>query len=114
MNVFRRCVRENSNLYIISTKLHQNLAENNLNKAFVSVHGTQTHGRLTYLDSFHGTHNQHSLHDPSSEPTQQAPGAVQTTRRILRVVTEELKHAEPKEKNTAGIELWERTITGVT
>ena len=51
---------------------------------------------VTYLDSFHGTDHQNSLHDAGSEPTQQAFGAVQSTRLISRTVAEELKHPKPE------------------
>lgn len=62
----------------------------------------------TYLDSFHGTDHQNSLHYPSAKPTEQAPGAVQSSRLILCMVAEELKHSKPEEGNRGSGELWDR------
>lgn len=60
-----------------------------------------------YLDSFHGTDHQHSLHYPSAKPTEQAPGAVQSSRLILCMVAEELKHSKPEGGNRGSGELWD-------
>lgn len=49
----------------------------------------------TYLDGLHGTDHQDSFHHPGTEATQQASGAVQSTRLILGMVAEELKHTKP-------------------
>ncbi len=63
---------------------------------------------VTYLDGFHGTDHQNSLHHPGSEPTHQASGAVQPTGLILCMVAEELKHPKPEEQNRASSELWDK------
>lgn len=54
----------------------------------------------TYLDGLHGTDHQDSFHHPGTKSTQQASGAVQSTRLILGMVAEELKHTKPEEKDS--------------
>lgn len=76
----------------------------------LSVHDIRnltTDQLVTYLDGFHGTDHQNSLHYPGSKPTEQAFGAVQSTGLIPCTVAEELKHPKPEEQNRASGELWE-------
>lgn len=67
---------------------------------------------VTYLDSFHGTDHQNSLHYPGAKPTQQAFGALKSTGLILCMVAEELKHPKPEEGNRASKELWDKLTEG--
>lgn len=50
-----------------------------------------------YLNSFHWTNNQNGLQHPGAQSTQHTSGAVQTTRLILCMITEEFKDSEPEE-----------------
>lgn len=63
---------------------------------------------VTYLDSFHGTDHQNSLHYTSTKPTQQAPTAVKSAGLILCMVAEELKHPKPEKKQQ--ITVWDNTF----
>lgn len=68
---------------------------NHKNRQKWSLEETNETDKQTHLHRFHGTNHHDGLHHPRAEATQQTPGAVQSTRLVLRFVTEELKDPEP-------------------